>query len=211
MTRIMRDSTIPTDIPLEGCDIAAGYVNGSQSQWPANGWARFNGLSTVSIDVLGDEIGADVLDVERGNPTDANNGRDFSVTVNWVRKRYAAMPGVYPGVLYANRSTLTPMFNALYAAGFHVVTHFRLWIATLDGTKTVEDMTGVTGVQYAGEEQTGGHYDQSIVYDDNWKRKPVPVIPPKPVPVEYGLLVTGDVAGVVSRKVVSTDGGVNWR
>jgi hypothetical protein len=54
------------------------------------------------------------------------------------------------------------------AAGLQIVRDFRTWIATLDGTKTVHDMTGVTAVQYAGENMTGGHYDESAVYDDLW-------------------------------------------
>ena len=28
MTRIMRDSTMPTDIPIDGTDLVAGYING---------------------------------------------------------------------------------------------------------------------------------------------------------------------------------------
>ena len=58
------------------------------------------------------------------------------------------------------------------AAGLEIVKDFRLWIATLDGTKTVPDMTGVTAVQFAGENMTGGHFDESIVYDDDWHRSP---------------------------------------
>jgi len=54
------------------------------------------------------------------------------------------------------------------AAGLHVKKDFRLWVTTLDGTKKISPMRGVTAVQYAGEDITGGHYDESIVYDDNW-------------------------------------------
>jgi len=54
------------------------------------------------------------------------------------------------------------------AAGLHVVKDFRLWVATLDGTRRLQNMTGVMAVQYADEGITGGHYDESIVYDDDW-------------------------------------------
>jgi hypothetical protein len=37
------------------------------------------------------------------------------------------------------------LFNAMNAAGLRIVHDFRLWIATLDGTKTVPDMTGSYG------------------------------------------------------------------
>jgi hypothetical protein len=48
------------------------------------------------------------------------------------------------------------LFNEMNAAGLEIVRDFRTWIATLDGTQRVHDMTGVT--------------DESIVYDDNWHR-----------------------------------------
>lgn len=178
MTRIMRDSTNPNDIPVSGTQLAAGYANGSISQWPANGWDRFPNAAKVVIDVLGVDYEADVLDVETGDATVAG-------AVNWVREKRHLQPTAYPPIIYCNRSTLTPLFNAMNAAGFQIVRDFRTWIATLDGTTSVADMTGVTAVQAYGEQQTGGHYDQSVVYDDAWKV----VQPPQP-PVTYvGVLV----------------------
>ncbi len=70
-------------------------------------------------------------------------------------------------------------------AGLHIVKDFRLWIATLDGTQAVHDMTGVTAVQYKrarkrkpdgtwaeapSDSVTEGHFDESLVYDDDWHR-----------------------------------------
>jgi hypothetical protein len=159
----MRDSTTPTDIPIEGTELAAGYSNGN-FQWSAQGFARFRGIPHIHIDVNGtNPEGAGVLDCETGDC-------DVNQAVTWAKARKAAHPEGYPPVIYCNRSTLTPLFNAMNAAGLHIVRDFRLWIATLDGTKTVPDMTGVTAVQYAGESMTGGHFDESIVYDDNWHR-----------------------------------------
>lgn len=184
----MRDSTNPNDIPVAGTQLAAGYVNGAISQWPANGWDRFSGASKVTIDVLGTRPDADCLDIE---PGDASN----ATAVNWVRakKERGEMP-----VLYSNRSNLTPLFNALLAAGFQVVRDFKIWIATLDGTKSVPDMTGVVAVQYAGEAQTGGHYDESIVYDDSWKTIVAPPVTLSAVLVEL--------PGGQTKTVHSTDG-----
>jgi len=34
------------------------------------------------------------------------------------------------------------LFNEMNAAGLEIVRDFRTWIATLDGTKQVHDMTG---------------------------------------------------------------------
>lgn len=161
MTRLMRDSTNLKDIPIHGTDLVAGYVNGGFIA-SEEAFARFRGIPHVHIDVMGtDPDEAGVLDFEKGNPGTPKK------CVEWAAKRNKLHPG-YPAVIYCDRSHLTPLFNAMNAAGLRVVHDFRLWIATLDGTKTVPDMTGVTAVQFAGESMTGGHYDESIVYDDAW-------------------------------------------
>lgn len=161
MTRIMRDSTTPTDIPVHGTDLVAGYSNGSFA-WGAAGFGRFPGIPHAHIDVNGsDPEGSGILDVENGDCT-------VEMAVIWAKARKAARPGHYPPIIYCNRSTLTPLFNAMNAAGLHIGADFRLWIATLDGTKTVPDMTGVTAVQYAGESLTHAHFDESIVHDPHW-------------------------------------------
>lgn len=196
MTRVMRDSTNPGDIPVAGTQLAAGYVNGAISQWPSNGWDRFPGAAKVTIDVNGSMPQADCLDIENGDAS-------IATAVQWVRDKRLSYIG-YPPVLYCNRSTLTPLFNALNAAGFHVVHDFRLWIATLDGvTKTVPDMTGVTAVQWAGADHTGGHYDESIVYDDSWKAA---LVPPPSV-TDTAILV--ELPNGTTRTVHSSD-GTHW-
>jgi hypothetical protein len=178
MTRVMRDSTTPTDIPVQGTDIVAGYANGS-FKWSKEGYDRFPGIPHAHIDVNGtDPHGAGILDVE---PRCA----DVPTAVTWAQQRKAAFPDHYAPVIYCNRDTLTSLFNAMNEAGLHIVRDFRLWIATLDGTKAVHDMTGVTAVQYKrarkqapdgafleppSESVTTGHYDESLVYDDDWHR-----------------------------------------
>jgi len=161
MTRIMRDSDRPADIPIRGTDIAAGYVTGP-GKWPAKAYQRFRRIEHARIDCRGTKPEkAEILDVEEGCS-------DVHKAVTWVKKRKAAFPGAYPPIVYCNRSTLAPLFQAMRAAGLHVKKDFRLWVTTLDGTKKINPMRGVTAVQYAGEDITGGHYDESIVYDDNW-------------------------------------------
>lgn len=197
MTRIMRDSTVATDIPVAGTDIVLGYSTGKY-MWTAEDYARFPKAAHVSIDVTGNDPAADMLDVESGDAT-------VQMAVQWVREKLLSKPP-YPPLIYANRSTLTPLFNAMDAAGLHVKTHFMLCIATLDGTKTVPDMTGVTAVQYAGQSQTKGHYDESIVYDDTWKApsKPTPpVVPAPPVPPTQAELIGELVTGLESLLVVA--------
>ena len=162
MTRIMRDSDTPTAIRIHGTDLVAGYVSG-RAKWPVKAYARFRGIPVARIDCYGTvPKKAEILDVEPG----CTPGVHAAVT--WVKKRKAAFPGAYPPIIYCNRDKLTPLRHAMNAAGLRLVKDFRLWIATLDGTKRLDDMTGVTAVQYADEGITGGHYDESIVYDDDW-------------------------------------------
>ncbi len=166
MTRLMRDSTNLQDIPIHGTELVAGYVNGNFVATKED-FARFPGIPHVHIDVMGtDPEDAGVLDFEEGNPATADT------CAIWAQRRRAALPNHYPAVIYCDRSHLTPLFDAMNAAGLQIVRDFRLWIATLDGTKTVDDMTGVTAVQFAGEKMTGGHFDESIVYDPEWHRRP---------------------------------------
>lgn len=174
MTRIMRDSTTPTDIPIRGTDIAAGYVTGKY-KWPAKGYARFRRAERARIDCRGTRPAkADILDVE---PHCSGIPR----AVTWVKERNAAFPGAYPPVIYCNQDTLKRLLPAMRAAGLRVVKDFRLWIATLDGTKRIPDMTGVIAVQYKRAPNlvkgvleapspsiNPGHFDESIVFDDHW-------------------------------------------
>src|SRR6266849_1819263 len=161
MTRIMRDSDTPTAIPLHGTDLVAGYVTGPGT-WPAKAYARFRGIPLAHIDCRGTmPEKAEILDVEP-------HCTGVHAAVTWVKKRKAAFPGTYPPIIYCDRSRITPLRHAMNAAGLHVVKDFRLWVATLDGTRRLQNMTGVMAVQYADEGITGGHYDESIVYDDDW-------------------------------------------
>ena len=175
MTRIMRDSTTATDIPVPGTDLVAGYING-QFKWAQESFDRFPRIPHVLIDIHGDEPHAGVLDVEPGCAA-------ISAAPAWVRARKELFPDAYLPIVYSFRDNLTPIFDALRAVGLHVGRDFRLWIATLDGTRKVPDMTGVTAVQYKrarkqnkdgtwaeppGPQVTEGHFDESLVYDDYW-------------------------------------------
>lgn len=200
MTRLMRDSVTPSDIPVAGTQLVMGYGTGTYT-WPATGWARFPGVPHVRVDTRGTAPSTcDVLDVETG---------DVSAVAApaWVKARRAATgAAAYPPVIYTTRSQLTALFNAMQAAGLHIVDDFRLIIATLDGTERVADMTGVTAVQHRGTISTGGHWDESLVYDDGW-------YPPPPTPVPAPVTMHGIVVQLPSgqvRGVSSADGGAHW-
>ena len=186
MTRIMRDSTSLADIPVHGTDIVCAYRNGMFADTLHQVRARFPTQPVAWIDVNGTHPhDSSILDVEAGDATPPG-------AALWAKARHVLHPGAYPPIIYCNRATLTPVFNAMKAVGLTVGTGFRLWVATLDGTKRIADMTGVTAVQYAGEAQTGGHYDESIVYDAAWLAPPPPVPAPVPDPVPGGVVRVAD-------------------
>lgn len=194
--RIGRDSITASHIPIAGTDIAMGYVNG---HWPsANDFgARFPNIPHVTIDVNGQRPDADVLDIENGDATPQG-------AVSWVRAKLAR--GGEKPVLYVNRGNITPVFNAMASAGYHIVSHFYTWLATLDGTQRIADMTGVLAVQYLGN--VPANYDESIIWDQNWK-KPIVTPNPPPQPVKAGILV--ELPGGATHQVSSTDGGTTWQ
>ena len=165
MTRIGRDSTNASAIPTNGLSLAMGYVNGGYA-WSTADWRRFSsaGIALERIDVLGNVPGqAGILDVELHDATPGQSP-------GWVNEHHRLCGANAYAVIYCNRCTLSPVFNAMNAAGLKVGKDFHLWIATLDGTKSVPDMTGVVAVQAYGSAQTGHDYDESIIYDDNWHR-----------------------------------------
>lgn len=174
MARLMRDSTTLADIPTHNLDIVAVYINGRFAVTEKQVRARFPHIPIAWIDVNGTHPEADILDVETGDATPA--GAVLWVKAKRLRQLQATHP-LYPPIIYCNRATLTPLFNAMNAAHLHVAHDFMLWPATLDGTKRLADMLGVTAVQARGEAQTGGHYDESDVYDPAWLAPPAPAGP----------------------------------
>ena len=179
MTRIMRDSTSPGDIPTDGTQLVAGYVNGLYA-WDQAGWDRFAGIPCVRIDVNGTDPSADVLDVELGDAT-------VSDAVAWARQKLRVASEYLP-VIYCSRSVVPSLESRMSESGLYAGHHYKLWVATLDGTRELPDMTGVTAVQYAGSLQTGGHYDESVIYDASWKAAPKPPAPPPPAPAPVTLV-----------------------
>src|SRR5262249_50077220 len=145
-----------------GSDIAAGDGTGP-GKWPARAYQRFRRIEHARIDCGGTKPEkAEILDVEEGCS-------DVHKAVTWVKKRKAVFPGANPPIVDCNHSTSASLSQAMRAAGLHVNNDCRLGVTTLDGTKKISPMRGVSAVQYAGEDITGGHYDESIVYDDNWR------------------------------------------
>lgn len=189
MTRTMRDSITVTDIPVSGADIVAVYRNGTYKADPVAVHKRFPGVPVAWIDVNGTAYGNSIiLDIETGDATP-------STAPIWVAKRWATVHqprglNNIP-VLYVNRSNIGAVKMRCHDYGLTLGHDYKLWVSTLDGTATLPDMTGVVAVQSKGSKLTGGHYDESIVYDATW----LPI-------AQAGILVhlpTGAVNQVISR------------
>lgn len=128
----MIDAVTATDIP-RGADLVAGYIDGPRSQWGADDWARFPGVTLVRIATNPATNDGIVLDVEPG---------DASVddVPAWLALRRAA--GVDPTV-YCSASVQLLVAAACQAAGT-VEPHY--WIADWDGDPTLPE--GVVAKQY---------------------------------------------------------------
>src|SRR5215471_12036489 len=149
MVLIMRDSTEPFDIPVDGLAAVAGYGDGKFT-WSSAGWARFAApIVPLSIVISGADRG-DILDVEPGCA-------DPSECPDWADR--FDRPGRRRPTIYCNRDTIDTVRRFMGGR------QFDWWAATLDGTRDVPD---AVAVQFAGESLTGGHYDESVVLDPAW-------------------------------------------
>ncbi|OLE23438.1 MAG: hypothetical protein AUG49_16005 [Catenulispora sp. 13_1_20CM_3_70_7] len=147
---ILRDSTNPFDIPLDGLDAVAGYGDGPFA-WSSAGWARFGAhIVPLSIVVSAAHAG-DVLDVERFDATPAE-------APGWADR--FRRPGRRRPTIYCNRATIGAVRQAMAGRPFD------WWAATLDGTLNGTD--GAVAVQWKGQNLTGGHYDESLILDPSW-------------------------------------------
>jgi hypothetical protein len=163
VARVMFDSTTPEAIP-PNAEIVAGYVDGSFA-WPASAWARFPHAQHVMISVTADHSRGDCLDVENGDATPAQ-------APGWIRARHVA--GATNVTIYCNRSTLPAVERACAGLSYYK------WIATLDGTLFIPGFPALAGpaaVQFAGASLAGVNVDVSLVWEDNWHKRP----PPPPV------------------------------
>lgn len=147
---ILRDSTEPFDIPLDGLDAVAGYGDGPWA-WSSAGWARFPPSVVPLSIVISPADAGDVLDVERFDASPAD-------TPGWADR--FNRPGRRRPTIYCNRAMIGAVRQAMGARPFD------WWAATLDGTLTGTD--GAVAVQWKGAALTGGHYDESVILDPSW-------------------------------------------
>lgn len=188
----MYDSTNPANIPAEA-PMVAGYDNGPQSQWPAEGWDRWP-ASTVKVHItISADADGDVLDVETGDASPAD-------APGWATRQRDR--GAWP-VVYMNRATWPAVQDAFSAAGVDAP---GWWLADPTGLEHLE--SGTIATQWAWD----GPYDRSAV-DEAWTYHLTGTEPPgRPVPVvedemaQLPKVIVDQVSG--GFWLVTPDGGV---
>jgi hypothetical protein len=166
---------------------AAGYSTGSGThiRWTPADWAAHPGAVRIDQDPAASDATADCLDVEQGAATPATApGWAMRAAVDYAR---AVRPGQRRPAIYASRSQVTAVVNALTAGG--VKGGVGLWIADWGKTQAqaeaeVNAAAGpfpVIGVQY----RNAGLYDVSV-FSQSWIEETsvthpaAPPVPPGP-------------------------------
>jgi len=93
------------------------------------------------ISVYGDPAAARYarcLDIERYDATPSDAPAFVQARLNH---------GHHDALLYVNRGNEQAVVDACTREGLHLGIHYHLWVATLDGTWHLPDMTGVAAIQ----------------------------------------------------------------
>ena len=171
---------------------AAGYTTstGTHIQWTAADFAAHPGAVRIDQDPAASDPTADILDVEARAATLAD-------CPGWAKRaladyKAARRPGQRSPAIYASRSNLTPVVNALVAGG--VTSGVGLWVADWTGnqaaaTAEVQAASGpfpVIAVQF----RNAGAYDISV-FSATWL-KGVSVSQPAQPPAPPGQWLNAD-------------------
>jgi hypothetical protein len=164
MTRIMYDNTVAHGIPAEA-DMVAGYIDG-EFAWTASEWDVFPRAAHVTIATSASTNAGDVLDVEKYDATPPQAGP-------WIARRKQA--GLYRPTIYCDRVNI-PAVRA--GTGDYVLGEdYDIWVADWTGAPHTViapgpgELVACSAVQYL---NTSG-YDLSVVFDDQWPHRSVPV------------------------------------
>jgi len=174
MSRTMYDSTTTTDIP-DDAELVAYYPKTFPG--PVD---QFKSARIITIDNQGDQPTFGVLDVESGAASIADAPK-------WLDEKEKSGGG--HGTLYCNKSTLGPLLKAIGGREIY------LWIADPTGTAHEYSDAGLpsnvklVATQYAWPDLgSPGHYDMSLVSDDDWY-KATPAANPPPA-MHQAIVVT---------------------
>ena len=168
----------------------AGYVTGTGGvPWTPAQLAQHPGAIRIDQWPVNTPAGetADVLDVEPGAAT--VNTLETWVHAAWASYRAGVRPGQRTPTIYMNRSTMTPVANALVAAG--ITSGVNLWLAEpmdrVTATGLVTQAGGpypVVGVQY----EFHGDYDVSV-FNAAWLNNVSGKAPALPLDTRYTVQV----------------------
>lgn len=171
MSRIMGDSSTFGNVPPM-VDIVAAYANGKYGvATPEQMEAKYPNAhyGHVLIDVNGSRPDVQVRDWETGDKAGSLE--------QWVIDHNKAS-GVKDAVIYCNKSTIEEVRQL---TGSQILAEdYFLWVATLDNS--IYTQTGVIACQNKGSAQTGGHYDTSVVVNDDFWKSGNTITIPAPVP-----------------------------
>lgn len=168
MTRLMFDSTNMDAIPADA-KIVAGYPHAFPTDY-----GRFPNALQVRIDQHGNHADdCHVADVENG-------AISISTVRQWVESWHLLHPNGLAAVngffdqptVYSSESNMKATMGALVGLSYD------FWVASWDIGPTV--IPGTNLHQYASPTSnppSGGDYDLSVVYDDTWGVRPLPVSP----------------------------------
>ena len=167
MAVVVGHDAIHVNVPRLPPGQTAGYTTGTADiRWTAGDWAAHRKAVRICQD-SGSDHTADVLDVERGAAANADACRWFPPTL--AAFQAAARPGQRSPAVYTSASNVTPLVNALVAAG--IKSGAGLWVANWDlssaqAVADVENAAGpfpIVGVQYA----SGEFYDTNV-FSSGW-------------------------------------------
>ena len=184
---VVRDA-IHVNVPHLPPGHAGGYTTGtSDIRWTAADWDAHPGAVRIDQDAGASDWTADVLDVERGAATNTEAAHWYKMAQrSWDA---GTRPGQRLPAIYTSASNVTPLVNALAAAG--VDAGPRLWVANwnlsnVEATGEVIAAAGpfpIVGVQYA----SSVYYDTSV-FSTSWlahvSTLPIPAPPAVPMRVE---------------------------
>ena len=168
MPIVLAHDSIHVNVPHLPPGQTAGYTTGSSDiRWTVQDWAKHPSAVRIDQDVQAGDLTADVLDVERGAAT--NSGAAHWYTMALRSFTAGTRPGQRHPAIYTSASNVTPLVNALKAAGVH--SGPGLWVANWNLTDPqaaaeVAAASGpypVIGVQFA----SGPFYDTNV-FSTTW-------------------------------------------
>lgn len=168
MTNVTVYDCIHDNIPrTPAAGVHAGYTTGSKDiQWTADDWTAHPYAVRICQDAGATDTTADVLDIENGAATNAEAAAWYQAALTSYQN--VTRPGQRYPALYTSADNVTPLCNALIAAG--VTSGPRLWVAHWGIGVTAADQLlaqssgpfPIIGVQY----QSLQFYDVSHFLDD---------------------------------------------